>query len=154
MSHHSIQVVQIGPWEFEIPEEWSHKENQSSNSYFEVPDGSKGLYVKAIELAEAKTRPEELAEYVQNAHLRGFTDGGESNWKIVNQTSSNEHLIARSLLDLYDEQSTYRVLSLVVCDCKSAVQITVHDYLCESYSETQIAFAQLESSIRRLQSTA
>jgi len=154
MSHQSIQVAQIGPWVFEIPEEWSHKENESSNSYFEASDGSKGLYVKAIELSEAKTTPEEFAEYIQNAHLRGFIYGGESNWEIVNQTSSNEHLITRSLLDLYDEQASYRVLSLVVCDCKSAVQIAVHDYLCESYCETQEAFAQLESSITRLPSAA
>lgn len=149
-----MQIAQVGSWEFEMPDGWAHKANESSPSYFEEPGGSKGLYVKVIELSEPHATPQEAAEYVQRVHLQSFTEATTCAWKVVNTKLSQEHEFARAVLDLYDAKANYRVLSLVVCNCQSALQITVHDYSCEHYSTSQDAFAQLESSINWAPSAA
>lgn len=149
-----MQIAHIGPWEFELPDGWLHKDNESSDSYFEDPDGTKGLYVKSIDLPEPKSTPQQVAEYIQDVHFRGFADATDNPWKVVDRRFSNGCGLTRSALDLYDAKANYRVLSLVVCNRQSALQITVHDYWCERYSATRGAFAQLESSITRLSSAA
>lgn len=142
-----MQIAQIGPWEFEMPEGWTHTANESSPSYFEESGGTKGLYVKAIELSQPEATPQQAAEYVQRVHLQGFTEATSCVWEVVNKRFSQEGGFARSALDLYDAKANYRVLSLVVCNCQSALQVTVHDYSCEQYSTSQDDFAQLESSM-------
>ena len=142
-----MQIAQIGRWEFEMPDGWAHKANESSPSYFEESDGSKGLYVKAIELSEPEATPKKAAEYVQRVHLNGFTESTDCTWEVVDNRFSQDQEFARSALDLYDAKANYRVLSLVVCNCQSILQLTVHDYACEHYSTSRDAFAQLESSI-------
>jgi hypothetical protein len=142
-----MQIAQIGPWEFEMPDGWAHTANESSPSYFEEPDGTRGLYVKAIELSQPEATPRQAAEYVQRVHVQGFTEATSCAWEVVNNRFSQEHGFARSALDLYDAKANYRVLSLIVCNCQSALQVTVHDYSCEHYSTSQDDFAQLESSI-------
>ena len=111
--------------------------------------GSKGLYVKFIDLSQPKATSQQVAEYVQDIHFRGFTDGTDNTWKIVDERSSSDQEFTRSALDMYDAKAKYRVLSVVVCDSRSALQITVHDYLCEQYSSSQDPFVQLEYSITR-----
>jgi hypothetical protein len=142
-----MQIAQLGPWEFEMPDGWAHTANESSSSYFEKPDGTKGLYVKAIELSQPEATPQQAAKYVQCVHVQGFTEATSCAWEVVNNRFSQDLGFARSALDLYDAKANYRVLSLVVCNCQSALQITVHDYSCKHYSDSQDDFAQLESSI-------
>ncbi len=38
-----MQIAQVGSWEFEMPDGWAQKANESSSLYFEEPAGSKGL---------------------------------------------------------------------------------------------------------------
>lgn len=147
-----MQIAQIGPWEFEMPDGFSHKENESSNSYFENEEGTVGLYVKSIELASPKPSARHLANYIQEVHLRGFTEGTTNTWEVVTQRSSLEGPLARSALDLYDDAANYRVLSLVVSTAEAAVQITVHDYWCEKYQATQGRFSSIEASIVKVAS--
>jgi hypothetical protein len=149
-----MRIAQIGRWEFEMPDGWEHKANEACPSYFEDPDGSKGLYVKVVELPEPEQTPLRLAEYVQNVHLHAFCELADTDWEIVDSRCSEGHGFARSALDLYDAKASYRILSLVVCNCRSALQITVHDYWCEHSADSRDAFAQLESSITWLPSEA
>jgi hypothetical protein len=149
-----MQIAQIGPWEFEMPDGLTHKVNESSSSYFEDEEGTTGLYVKAIELAEPKASSSHLANYIQDVHLRGFTDGATDTWQVVDKRLSINGELARSALDLYDESANYRVLSLVVATADTAVQVTVHDYWCENYCATQARFSNLEASIVQVTSAA
>ncbi len=107
-----MQIAQIGPWEFEMPDGMFQKDNESSNSYFESLDGTVGLYVKAIELREAKPSASHLVEHIQEVHLRGFTEGSENSWEAVDERISVEGEFARSVLDLYDDTANYRVISM------------------------------------------
>jgi len=150
----AMQIAQVGPWQFEMPDGWELKDNESSNSYFEDSDGSKGLYVKAIELSEPKAASKQVAEYIQDVHLRGFTEATKNTWKVVDHRASSKDNLTRSVLDLYDAKANYRVLSLVICNTQSALQVTVHDYWCEHYSASRFSFAQVESSMSRVSSAA
>ena len=149
-----MQIAQIGSWEFEMPEGFSHKANESSNSYFENEEGTVGLYIKAIELSEPRPTARHVAEYIQDVHLRGFTEGTTSAWEVVDQRLSTDGGLARSALDLFDDSANYRVLSLVVATNEAAVQITAHDYWCENYAATQGRFSTLEASIVKVASAA
>lgn len=149
-----MQVAQIGPWEFEMPEGWLHTPNESSSSYFENREGTRGLYVKAIELSEPKESASQLASYLQDLHLNSFTEGTDKSWVVVDRRVSIEGEFARSALDIYDAAANYRVLSLVLATSTTAVQVSVHDYWCENYDVARDDFASLEASIVRVASGA
>lgn len=65
---------------------------------------------------------------------------------------SSEGELARSSLDLFDQSANCRVLSLVLASTDDAVQVSVHDYWCEDYAESQSAFASLEASMVKVAS--
>lgn len=147
----NVQLAKIGPWQFDMPEGWLRKNNESSDSYFEAPDGEKGLYVKCIELSHPETSPHAVAEYVQGVHFKGFTESSGSEWAVLRRTAEEHEGLVRSVLDLYDAQASYRVLSLVVCGSQQAIQITVHDYWCTDYVATCNSFGPLVASVRNTQ---
>jgi len=149
-----MQIAQIGPWEFEVPEGWQHKPNETSSSYFESEDGTSGLYVKSIALSEPKPTSVHLARYVQDTHFNGFTEATTNSWEVVDQRLSTEGSLARSALDILDKGANYRVLSLVLATATEAVQISIHDYWCEDYAASQHAYASLEASLLRVASAA
>ena len=147
----TVQLAKIGPWQFYLPEGWLRKDNESSDSYFEAPDGEKGLYVKCIELPHPKASPHAVAEYVQGMHFKGFTESSGSKWEVAGRTSEEHEGLVRSVLDLYDAQASYRVLSLVVCGRQQAIHITVHDYWCTDYAATCSTFGPLVASVHNTQ---
>jgi len=144
-----MQIARIGPWEFEMPDGWAHKPNDASNSYFENDEGTRGLYVKAIELAAPKASAAEFAEHIQDIHWRSFTEEPGKTWRIAEQRKASEGELARSALDIHDAAANYRILSLVLASAVDAIQVTVHDYWCEDYGRTRADFARLEASIVR-----
>ena len=129
-----------------MPDGWASKESNGSD-YFEALDGTKGLYVKAIELSDPKETARELADYIQDVHFRAFADLDESAWAVVDQLAVDVHQFCRSRLDLYDSEANYRVLSLVLCDASKAIQVSVHDYFCENYPASRGDFSDLEKSV-------
>jgi hypothetical protein len=141
-----MPIATIGTWEFEMPDGWVSKESNGSD-YFEALDGTKGLYVKAIELSDPKQTARELADYIQDVHFRSFADLDKSAWAVVDQLAADEHQFCRSRLDLYDSKANYRVLSLVLCDASKAIQVSVHDYFCENYPASRDDFSELEKSV-------
>jgi hypothetical protein len=86
------------------------------------------------------------ADYLQGVHFRNFADL-ESDWAVTDRRSIEDQMFCRSRLDLYDQKASYRVLSLVLRNASTAIQVSVHDYLCEDYGLTQDAFGELEASI-------
>ena len=149
-----MQIATIGPWEFEMPENWRHKPNESSDSYFENQEGTKGLYVKAIRVPEPEPSATQLAEHIQSVHQTGFSEGTTNAWEVVNRQVITEGALARSSLDLLDAAANYRVLSLVLATASEAIQVSIHDYLCEDYESSRGEFAGLEASIVKVASAA
>ena len=145
-SEATVQLAKIGPWQFDMPDGWQGKGSESAD-YFEEPGGAKGLYVKSIVLSHPKDSPQALAEYVQGVHLRSFNELRGSEWVVMKRTDQEQDGIVRSVLDIYDVQASYRVLSFVVCGNQQAIQISVHDYACIDYSSTCNQFAPLAASI-------
>jgi hypothetical protein len=145
-----MELATIGPWQFDMPDGWLRKDSESAD-YFEEPDGIKGLYVKSIVLSQPKGSPSALAEYIQSVHLKSFNEASGSNWAVMERVVKEQHGLVRSVLDIYDVQANYRVLSMVVCGTQRAIQISVHDYVCTDYSSTRNAFASLANSIHNTQ---
>ena len=146
-----MPTATIGPWEFEMPDGWFSKESEASDSYFEGPGGTQGLYVKAIALSTPKPTSQELASHIQDIHFRNFAEADDAAWEVADRSDS-DGAFCRSRLDLYDPAASYRVLSLVVCDTRQAIQLSVHDYLCVDYAAAREAFRELENSIENVSS--
>jgi hypothetical protein len=144
----TVQLAKIGPWQFDMPQGWLNKANEDSD-YFEEPGGAKGLYVKWIALPVPKASPQAVADYVQDVQFRSFSELSGSHWEVMERGAQEQHGLTRSVLDLYDPQASYRVVSFVACDSQQAIQISVHDYQCTDYSSTRNEFASLAASIRK-----
>jgi hypothetical protein len=149
-----MQVAETGPWELGIPDGWSFKDHGTEATYLEAPDGTRGCYIKTIELQEPKASAEALSEYLQRVHEESFRDATSNTWKVVARRGTQDGEFFRSELDLLDKESTYRVLSLVVSSAQYAVQVNVHDYLCQDYEGTKGDFASMAASVRWAASAA
>ena len=139
----------IGAWEFQVPEGWEPEDQDSKVSYLVAPDGAAGMYVKHIDLAEPYPSAHSLATYLQNVHEAAFCNLDDASWDVMERRDSVDMDLHRSALDLLDRTASYRVLSFVVCDTRDAIQVTIHDYMCEDYAATQDRFADVEKSILR-----
>ena len=144
-----MAIARIGDWEFFVPDGWELKDNGVGISYIEAPDGVAGMYVKCIELDAPKATARDMADYLQQTHQASFGNSDAANWRVIERREVAGSPAHRSALDMLDEGGSYRVLSLVVCDAREAIQITVHDYLCEDYEVTRGQFSEIEQSIKR-----
>lgn len=62
-------------------------------------------------------------------------------------------LIPPIKLDMYDQENQYRVLSLVLALPNEALQVTIHNYLCDEYSGNQNAYDEVALLLRRVKFT-
>jgi hypothetical protein len=95
-----------------------------------------------------------LAQYIQETHDASFSQLEGSDWVVVDRRDTLETSLHKSALDMLDSRATYRVLPIVVCDAREAIQVTLHDYLCEDYAEAKDTFAAIEDSIGRVAGAA
>jgi hypothetical protein len=149
----SVQPVQmttvlIGSWEFDIPVDWNDTE-ETGFGYLESSDGSIGCYIKSIVPTESKITARALSEDIQTIHETNLRKATKGNWQVVARNSSDDNLYFRSQLDMLDETNKYRVLSLVLASPKDALQVTIHNYLCENYTANRDEYRATELSLRR-----
>ncbi|MBK6471226.1 MAG: hypothetical protein IPF94_10965 [Betaproteobacteria bacterium] len=143
-----MPIAEIGRWEFVVPDDWELKDSGIGISYIEAPDGTKGLYSKTINSDPPKPSARCFAEYIQQAHRRGFDADPEANWSVMEDAGLQEGDLYRSRLDLWDGGANYRVLSIVLCSAWQAVQLTMHDYLCADLEASNPEFNKIECSVR------
>ena len=143
-----MPTAEIGPWELHIPDGWDFKDQGIGVSYLEAPDGTKGLYSKTVKSEPPEATAQSLAQYVQQVHQRGFEADPESDWSVMQRHGAQEGELYRSLLDLWDESSQYRVLSLVLCSDRLALHLTMHDYVCVAHEPESSPFIEIERSAR------
>ncbi len=143
-----MNTIAVGPWEFEAPIDWKLQENSTTVPYMEAPDGTRGCYIKALTFGQTRKSAVEAADYLQEVHERNFLKDPEANWKTVERVSSHLGQTARPVLDLLDETSNYRVLSVVLATEREALQVTVHDYDCKDYGSSKRLLAPIAESLR------
>jgi hypothetical protein len=144
-----MNIIGVGSWEFELPEDWELQEARSGVPYMQASDGTKGCYIKGITFGQVRATGADAAAYLQEAHERGFTGGPESKWAVAARSLSSQGQDALSVLDLFDVRSNYRVLSVVLAAPGEALQVTLHDYDCRDYDASCLAFAHIVKSVRR-----
>ena len=144
-----MQTARIGHWQFLMPEDFEQKDRGSGANYFESPDGTKGLYVKLIDFGTPRESPEAVASHVQIIHESSFFNLENSSWRVIDRRTESRGAFIKSALDIYDSSARYRVLSIVMSDKQTAIQITLHDYICEDYASRKELFNAIELSIER-----
>jgi hypothetical protein len=143
-----MPLAEIGRWEFFIPDEWLSKDPEPDVSYFEAPDGRMGLYAKTVRPKRPELTSRHLAKDVQDSHLSGYSSDVEVEWEVMQSSVVDEGDLVRSILDLWDKNRCYRVVSVVLATASDALQVTFHHYDCVSYGDENLEFARVESSLR------
>ena len=143
-----MPIAEIGRWEFHVPEGWALKDSGLDISYIEAPDGTKGFYQKTIKSNPAEPSARDLAEYIQKVHRNGFEADEQAVWTITEFSGVQRGDLYWSKLDMWDEPSSYRVLSLVICTAAYALHLSLHDYECSDYEQPNAEFSEIENSIR------
>ena len=149
-----MNIIGVGMWEFELPEEWEQQEPRSGVPYFEAPDGTKGCYIKGISFGQPQASAEAAAQYLQQAQERPFLGDSKSGWTIEERNGAKTADGFFSRLDLFDRSSSYRVLSVVLANQSEALQVSLHDYDCQDYEQSLQIFAAIAASLRRSQADA
>jgi hypothetical protein len=143
-----MPTAEIGRWEFHVPDGWALKDCDLDISYIEAPDGTMGFYQKTIKSEPAEPSARSLAEYIQKVHRNGFEADEQAVWTVTESTGVQRGDLYWSRLDMWDEPSNYRVLSLVACTADYALHLTLHDYECSDCAEPNRAFTDIELSMR------
>jgi hypothetical protein len=143
-----MPTATIGRWEFTVPEDWALKDSGLDISYLESSDGTMGSYQKVIKSDPPEPTAQNLAEYIQKVHRSGFEADERAVWTVTEFSGVQQGELYWSRLDMWDESSNYRVLSLVACSSAYALHLTLHDYECSDYSEPNAAFIEIENSMR------
>ena len=138
-----MPTAEIGRWEFFVPDGWALKDSEIGVSYIEAPDGKMGFYQKTIKSDPAEPTAQSLAEYIQDVHRRGFEADQQAVWTVTEYSGTQLGDLYWSRLDMWDEPSNYRVLSVVASGPDHAVHLTFHDYELPNPS-----FTKIEHSLR------
>src|SRR5260221_5029198 len=118
-----MNTLIVGPWSFDLPADWKRRETQGTAPYMEAEDGTKGCYIWAITFPQPRASSEEAAAYLQDGHERVFMRDPTSKWKVVERSPAVVELPSRSVLDLFDESNSYRILSVVIATTRVAIQL-------------------------------
>lgn len=143
-----MNVIGVGLYEFELPDEWEQQEQGSGVPYFETQDGTKGCYIKGISFGQPQASHEAAAQYLQQVHERNIFADLKANWTVAERFGAETANGFLARLDLLDRTSTYRVLSVVLANQSEALQVTLHDYDCQDYEASLQAFAAIAASLR------
>jgi hypothetical protein len=149
-----MNIIGVGMWEFELPEEWEQQEHRSGVPYFEARDGTKGCYIKGISFGQPQSSPEAAAQCLQEAQQRPFLTDPKARWVVEERIGAETADGFLSKLDLVDRSSSYRVLSVVLANQSEALQVSLHDYDCQDYELSFQSFAAIAASLRRAQADA
>lgn len=142
--------VVVGPWAFSLPEGWRRSDLSDVDClYLESADQTKGCYVRSLEFSVADFPSElSMARHIQAIHRDSFVPQPGTHWQVLGDEVSqrNGHLFSTS--ELFDAPAGYRILGCVLTRGQSAVQINLHDYLCEDLVASRRYFRATERSIR------
>jgi hypothetical protein len=143
-----MPIAEIGRWEFFVPDGWALKDSGIGVSYIEAPDGTMGFYQKTIKSDPAEPTARSLAEYIQKVHRRGFEADQNAVWMVTEYSGVQRGDLYWSRLDMWEEPSNYRVVSIVASSTDHAVHLTFHDYECYDYGLPNSEFNEIEHSLR------
>ena len=149
-----MNIIGVGIWEFELPEDWDQQECRSGVPYFEARDGTKGCYIKGVSFGRPQTSPESAAKYLQQVQERPFLADPKACWTVKERFGTETADGFHSTLDLLDISACYRVLSVVLANQSEALQVSLHDYDCHDYEMSLHAFSAIAASLRRVQADA
>jgi len=142
--------VAVGPWAFSLPGGWQRSDHSDLDClYFESADQTKGCYVRSLAFSAADFPSElSIARHIQTIHRDSFVPQPDTHWQVLGDEVSqrNGHLFSTS--ELFDAQARYRILGCVLTCGQSAVQINLHDYLCEDLGASRRYFRGTERSIK------
>jgi hypothetical protein len=141
-------VMELGSWRFSLPRDWAlDKKHAPGVPYFESADGSKGCYVKEIGGHRDSGSAAKLAADVQRIQRKSLEAVAGHKWRIMADESSSTADGTLAVLDLFDSEHSYRVLSKVIAGKDGAVQLTLHDYDCKDYAASVKFFAPIAASL-------
>ncbi len=143
-----MQAIRIGPWELHIPADWSEKKNDDA-PYLESSDETVGCYLKLLKYKDSGLPAQKISDEIQSIHEHSFRDAAKGHWQVMAQGSQRENLYVRSRLDMYNRESQYRILSLVLASDGEALQLSIHNYLCQDYARDRDTYEAIALSLRR-----
>lgn len=141
-------MIELGSWRLSLPRDWAlDKKHAPGVPYFESADGSKGCYVKEIEGHRSSDSAAKLAADIQRIQRQSLEAVAGRKWRVMADESSSTADGTLAVLDLFDSEHSYRVLSKVIAGKDRAVQLTLHDYDCKDYAASVKFFAPIVASL-------
>jgi len=144
-----VVTATIGEWSLAFPDDWVVKAQDEKVTYVEAPDGSLGLYLKAIVAGDSDGGAKGLATHVQGVYEQTYRSMEDSHWEVTGrQTTGNEPFL-KSVVELRDRPARYRIRSIVACGDMEGIQVSLHNYYCENFEVPDGVFSEIEGSISR-----
>lgn len=120
--------LQCGPWALELPDDWAQREQDDDPSvYFSSPEEDVGIYIALYNAANGVEEKSVAAE-IRETHKQSFLSFEGYSWKLV-EADFRDGSSQALLLDMYAEEKSYSVHSLVGFAGAGLIKLTVHHYL-------------------------
>jgi hypothetical protein len=134
MHHLNYNSVETDAWFIQLPSDWVEKKTTlgAEKLYFESPDEAKGLYISTIRVGPDDHRsPMEHLKVVKGILEKSLNDMAGYKWVRIQDKAYADLETGELLLDNYDRENQYRIVTRVVVNLPYLSTVSVHDYLCD-----------------------
>jgi len=133
-------------WTVAFPSDWEDQ-SEGDTTYFESPDGTKGLYLALWHLGEEESRsPTQLVDVFLAAELKDLLGGADGRELLLRQIEQSGDSVFCTW-DTLARQNAYRVAGKIQARGKYVLRATFHDYDCEEYDSSLKYFEPIIASL-------
>ncbi len=142
------QTLSNPTWTLTLPGSWLEVPDPDAGLHYESEDESQGMYIATWTMAAGSTRaPRELAQEFLDADKRELAGMAGNAWRTLGEQLDCEGDVCVALLDSYDEEHQYRIVSKILARADKVVRATFHDFACADLAASDALFAPLLASL-------
>lgn len=142
-------LITTPTWTIALPPDWTELKDQDSGMHFESADGSRALYIATWTMAPGNARPARaLADDFVAHDLAQLAAMEDHAWDTLEQRIEDSGEACLALIDSYEQNEHYRIISRILARSGQVVRATFHDYECEDLAQSGAVFAPMVASLR------
>lgn len=135
-------------WRIDLPAGWADQQDQDSGMHFASSDGRCALYIATWTMAPGSARPaRELAQDFLAHDLAELAAMQDHAWNTLANSVDCAHGQCVAVLDSYDGEQQYRIISKILAREGQVVRATFHDYDCCELADSEQLFAPVVASL-------
>lgn len=146
MTH--FKTIETDVWTIALPYDWQQGERTSDGElYFESLDGTKALYISTWDVSSETETTETVLQFFLAVEEKANENMPNSRWSLM-EKRLKKNSDAAMMLDWYDKDKQYRIVSKILVRLPVIVKSSFHDYECTDYEASKALLKPFVESLK------